>query len=220
MAAMTEPESQTIEQVLFEKMGVSVEGAFATGADFVDEKVSQAAQQGVDLESRLSSLMGMLVKLTEPETMAALNTLLERLPQLAQLAKLADEMPNIVAAVGDVLDDYQQRCVGEGIDMEKSLVNGLHAALWLGTQIEKDDLARVGELLKSDILSQHSISALSNAANSIARAQQETLGSQSKDKVGLIGLIGLMKNPEIQKSVAFAAKFGKCFGESMDKPSS
>ena len=35
--------SQTIEQVLFERMGVSVEDAFATGADFVDETVSKAA---------------------------------------------------------------------------------------------------------------------------------------------------------------------------------
>ncbi len=215
---MNRPESQTIEEVLFEKMGVSVEGAFATGTNFVDEKVSDAAQRGIDLEPRLSSLMGMLVKLTEPATMSALNTLLERLPQLAQLAKLADEMPNIIAAVGDVFDDYQQRCASEGIDMEKSLVNGLHAALWLGTQIEKDDLSRIGELLKSDILSHHSIAVLSNVANSFASAQQDTCSAQTQDKVGMIGLIGLMRNPEIQKSVAFAAQFAECFGKNMDKP--
>ena len=215
---MNRPESQTIEEVLFEKMGVSVEGAFATGTNFVDEKVSDAAQRGIDLEPRLSSLMGMLVKLTEPATMSALNTLLERLPQLAQLAKLADEMPNIIAAVGDVFDDYQQRCASEGIDMEKSLVNGLHAALWLGTQIEKDDLSRIGELLKSDILSHHSIAVLSNVANSFASAQQDTCSAQIQDKVGMIGLIGLMRNPEIQKSVAFAAQFAECFGKNMDKP--
>ena len=215
---MDRPESQTIEEVLFEKMGVSVEGAFATGTNFVDEKVSDAAQRGIDLEPRLSSLMGMLVKLTEPATMSALNTLLERLPQLAQLAKLADEMPNIIAAVGDVFDDYQQRCASEGIDMEKSLVNGLHAALWLGTQIEKDDLSRIGELLKSDILSHHSIAVLSNVANSFASAQQDTCSAQTQDKVGMIGLIGLMRNPEIQKSVAFAAQFAECFGKNMDKP--
>ncbi len=217
---MNGPESQTIEEVLFEKMGVSVEGAFATGADFVDEKVSHAAQQGIDLEPRLSSLMGMLVKLTEPETMSALNTLLERLPQLAQLAKLADEMPNIIATVGDVLDDYQQRCSNEGIDVEKSLVNGLQAALWLGTQVEKEDLSRIGELLKSDILSHHAITVLSNAANSLASAQQDACGSQTKERVGMLGLIGLMRNPEIQKSVAFAAKFGECFGKNMDTPAS
>ena len=215
---MNRPESQTIEEVLFEKMGVSVEGAFATGTNFVDEKVSDAAQRGIDLEPRLSSLMGMLVKLTEPATMSALHTLLERLPQLAQLAKLADEMPNIIAAVGDVFDDYQQRCASEGIDMEKSLVNGLHAALWLGTQIEKDDLSRIGELLKSDILSHHSIAVLSNVANSFASAQQDTCSAQTQDKVGMIGLIGLMRNPEIQKSVAFAAQFAECFGKNMDKP--
>ena len=102
--------------------------------------------------------------------------------------------------------------------MEKSLVNGLHAALWLGTQIEKDDLSRIGELLKSDILSHHSIAVLSNVANSFASAQQDTCSAQTQDKVGMIGLIGLMRNPEIQKSVAFAAQFAKCFGKNMDKP--
>lgn len=214
---LDESKSQTFEHVLFERMGVSVEDAFSTGADFIDEKIGQAAQQGVDVEPRIGSLLEILLKVTEPKTMAALSTLVERLPQLAQLAKMADEVPNLLATVGDVLDDFQQRCAQEGIDMEKSLANGLHAALWLGSHVEKDDLARLGELLKSDILSHNSISVLGNAANSLSSAQQNACVSKTPERVGMLGLVGLLRNPDIQKSIAFAAKFGECFGRNMDQ---
>ena len=214
---LNETKSQTIEHVLFERMGVSVEDAFATGADFVDEQVSKAARSGVDIEPRLGSLFEILLKVTEPKTMSALNSLVDRLPQLAELTKLADEVPNLLATVGDVLDDYQQRCAQDGIDMEKSLVNGLHAAIWLGSHVEKDDLGKLGELLKSDVLSHNSISVLGNAANSLSSAQQNACESKAPGRVAMFGLVGLLRNPDIQKSIAFAAKFGECFGRNLDQ---
>lgn len=213
---MNEAQSQTIEQVLLERMGVSVEDALATGADFVDEKASVAAEHDVDLDARFESLMSLLQTVTQPETMAALNGLVQRLPQLLQLAKLADEIPNIIASLGDVADDYQQRCDRNGIDLEKSLANGLHAALFLSTHVDKDDLERLGELLKSEIFSHNAISVISNAANSLSSAQQNACQSETPKRVGLLGLIGLMRKPDIQKSIAFAAKFGECFGKNMD----
>jgi len=33
----------------------------------------------------------------------------------------------------------------------------------------------------------------------------------------MFGLVGLLRNPDIQKSIAFAAKFGECFGKNMDE---
>lgn len=212
--------SQTIEQVLFERMGVSVEDAFATGADFVDETVSKAASDGVDVEPRLSSLLGLLVQVTEPENMKAFQTLIGRLPQLAELAKLADEVPNLIAAFGDVFDDFQQRCEAEGVNLECSMVNGLHAALWLGCQIDKQDLSRLGELLKSDILSHESIVVIGNAANALTAAQKESASDAEKQRIGMFGLMGVLRNPEVQKAVAFAAKFGEKFGKNMEAPKS
>ena len=150
---MNAPRSQTIENVLFERMGVSVEDAFAIGADLVDAQISKAGEAGVDVESRLSGFLGLLLQLTDPQSMKALQTLIERLPRLAELAKRADEVPSMIAAFGDAFDDFQQRCESDGIDLERSMVNGLHAALWLGCQIDKEDLSRIGELLRSDILS-------------------------------------------------------------------
>ena len=210
--------SQTIEQVLFERMGISVEDAFATGADFVDETVTKAAIGGVDVEPRISSLLGLLLQVTEPENMKALQTLINRLPQLAELTKLADDVPNLIASLGDVFDDFQQRCVADGINLECSMVNGLHAALWLGCQIDKEDLSRLGELLKSDILSRESIEVIANTANALSTAQKDSASGAQRQRIGMFGLMGVLGNPEVQKAVAFAAKFGEEFGKNMEGP--
>jgi uncharacterized protein YjgD (DUF1641 family) len=208
--------SQTIEQVLFERMGMSVEDAVATGADVVDEKISNAVRSGIDVDARMAGLGALLEKLSDPKTVSALGQLLDSLPQLARLAKLAHEMPNILATLGDVLDDYQQRCAADGIDVERSLTNGFQAALWLGSKIDNDHLRRIGDLLDSDILNSDAVSVVNNAARSLTQAQQQTSDSPAKNRIGMLGLLAALRNPEIQRSLAFAAEFGKCFGKNLD----
>ena len=133
---MNPSESGTIEEVLFERMGVSVADALATGTDVVDEKVAAAAERGINVDQRLNDLGDLITRLTEPENLAALKTVVSLLPALAELAKVANEVPNVVATLGDVFDDTQQRLSAEGLDTEKGIVNGLRAALWLGSQVE------------------------------------------------------------------------------------
>ncbi len=212
---MNPSNSQTIEQVLFERMGMSVEDAVATGADAVDEKVSEAVRSGVDVDERINGLTHLLEKLSEPSTVNALGQLIDGLPQLAQLAKLANEMPDLLATVGDVVEGYQERCIAEGIDVEKAITNGLQAALWLGSNVENDHLRRIGDLLRSDILNPHAISVVDNAAKSLTTAQQ-SVSESTQEKIGMFGLLGALRNPEIQRSLAFAVEFGKCFGKNLD----
>ncbi len=216
---MPESDSQTIEQVLFERMGVTVENALATGTDFVDEKVAQAAQSGIDVDARLSGLGQLLEKLSEPATVAALSDLLDRLPQLAQLARIADELPNVLATVGDVMDDYQQRCETEGIDVEKAIVNGMQAMLYLGSQVNNEHLRRIGDLLGSDILNPHALNVVDNAARSL-NAAQEHVCATAADRIGMFGLLKALRDPQIQRSLSFAVQFGKCFGKQIDQNNS
>lgn len=218
--SVTEPESRTIEQALFERMGVTVDDALATGTDALDEKVAQASRAGIDVEPRLSSLADLLVRLTEPQTLSALGTLIDRLPQLAQFASMLDAAPDLLATFGDVLDDFQKSAERDGIDVEKGLINGMHAALWFGNHLDKEDLSRIGEVLKSDILSPHALKTVGDIAKALATAQRQSCDSTTKSQVGLFGLIGLMRNPDIQRSVAFAAKLGECFGKGLQEQES
>lgn len=205
----------TIEEVLIERMGVSVEDAVAAGMDTIDDHVSRAVDSGVDVSGRLKDLAGLLEQLTEPSTLAALQLLLAKLPQLAQLAAVAEQIPNALASLGDVIDDQQQRLSSQGIDFEKSLTNGLHAMLYLGSKIDREHLNRIGDLLDSDVLNPHAVHVVDNAAKSLTTAQ-ENLSQASDDRIGLFGLLGAIRDPQIQRSLAFAIQFGKCFGQNIE----
>jgi uncharacterized protein YjgD (DUF1641 family) len=206
----------TIEEVLFEQMGVSVENAVATGIDTIDDQVSRAVDSGVDVSGRLKDLAGLLEQLTEPNTLSALQTLLQKLPQLAQLAKIADQLPNALASLGDVLDDQQSRLAEQGIDLEKSLTNGIHAILHLGSKIDREHLNRIGEVLDSEVFNPHAVHVVENAAKSLTTAQ-ENLSQSADDRVGLFGLLAAIRDPQVQRSLAFAIQFGKCFGQNIEQ---
>ena len=205
-----------MEQVLFDRMGVTVEQAVATGADFLDEKVAQAAQSGVAVDQRLDGLAGALEQLSRPETLKALGTLMEALPQLAQLAEVAQQLPQLIAGATDMLDAYQVRCQQNGIDPEKALLNGLNAVLFLGSQVDNDHLRRIGDLLASDILNRHAVEVVDNAAKSLTNAQQQVCQNSPK-KIGLWSLLQAIRDPQIQRSLAFATEFGKCFGANLEQ---
>jgi uncharacterized protein YjgD (DUF1641 family) len=213
---MNPPDSPTMEQVLFDRMGISVEDALATGVDVVDEKVSAAVDAGIDVNARISSLGQLLEKLTDPATVSAMEQLLEQLPQLAKIARFADEMPSILATLVDVIDDYQHRFEADGIDVEKALVNGLHATLWLGSQIKSEHLKRIGDLLASDILNPHAVNVVDNAAKSLTSAQASIGEPGHASRIGVFGLLGAIRKPEIQRSLAFAVRFGEFFGKNLE----
>lgn len=213
---MNDSTSESSEQTFYSRMGVSVENALATGTDFVDEKISRAVESGVDVDDRLSGLTGLLSKLSEPATISALGELLEQLPQLAQLGKLASELPNLLAIVGDMVDDYQQRFAADGVDVEKAISNGLNAVLYLGSQVDHEHLQRIGDLLGSGILNPNALNVIDNAAKSLNSAQVSACG-ENTDRIGIFGMLAALRDPQIQRSLSFAAQFGKCFGKNLDE---
>ncbi len=212
---MREANSNTIEQILFDRMGVTIENAIAAGADFVDDQAARAGDSGVDVDERLSGLTNLFGKLSEPATILALSELLKQLPQLAQLAKIAVELPKLLAIVGDVVEEYQQKFAADGIDVEKALTNGLNAVLYLSSEIDHERLQRIDSLLSSEILNPNALNVIANAVNSLHTAQTETSG-QSKDRIGIFGMLAALRDPQVQRSLAFAVEFGKCFGKNLD----
>jgi uncharacterized protein YjgD (DUF1641 family) len=212
---MNPPESRTLEQALFERMGISVDDALSVGTDVLDEHVAAAAERGIDVDQRLAELLGLVVQLTQPDTLTAIKALVDHLPQLSRLASLADQLPDLLATVGDVLDDSQRRLESEGLDVERSLVNGIQAALWLGSQVEKEDLQRMGKLIQSDVLNPDAVAVVENAASSLRHVQEDLCQSGSTRRVGLFGLWQALRNPNVQRSLAFATRFGECFGKNL-----
>lgn len=69
----------------------------ATAVDTFDALVAEGREHGIDVDQRLRDGLQMLERLSAPDTMRALNTLLDRLPTLAALAPMVDEAPALLA---------------------------------------------------------------------------------------------------------------------------
>ncbi len=195
---------QTIEQALFERLGVTVDDVVATGTDLVDESVSRAGAAGIEVDVRMSALADLLERLTRPETMASLQDLISQLPQLAQWAQLAKEIPNLLAAAGDFLDEQQKRLEQRGIDVEKGLTGSVNAIL------------QIGSAIRPEMFAASTLDVVGSTARSLGAATQEINRVEPK-RIGLLGLIRLLRDPAIQKSLAFAIEFGKSFGRDLEE---
>ncbi|MEQ9406441.1 MAG: DUF1641 domain-containing protein [Fuerstiella sp.] len=190
----------------------AIDGLFATGMDIVDEQCENINASGTPVDKRLTSLITLLLKVTEPKTVDALGKLIDRLPQLEQASRLLEEVPGLVAIAVDVFDEFAKHMHAEGVDLEKSLTQGLHAALWLGCRVSNVELERLGYLLRSDVLDPHALEVVGNAASSLASCQRETCDLETADRVGLFGILAALRDPGVQKTLGFAIRFAKCFG--------
>jgi len=212
---MNHSDPKTVEQVLFERMGVSVEDLVAAGTDYVDEEAVRAADAGIEIDHRLSGLGTLIEKLTEPDTVSALLELLDRLPTLAKLVKLSNELPQFMAMLANGMEDYQQRCAADGIELEKAVRNGLRALLYLGSNVDDEQVQRIGDLLATDILNPPALHVMDKVAKSLDTAQQQ-LCTATPERVGMLGLLNALRDPQMQHSLAFAVQFGKCFGRNLN----
>ena len=68
----------------------------ATAVDTFDALVAEGREHGIDVDERLRDGLRLLERLTAPDTMRSLNTLLDRLPALAALAPMVDQAPGIL----------------------------------------------------------------------------------------------------------------------------
>ena len=184
--------------------------------DLMDEVSRKAGERGVHLEERLTALAGLLVQVSEPQNIAALKELIARLPLLAQGMAMVDELPNLLATVMDVLDEWAAKLKQEGISLDESLRRALHAGLYLGGQIREEELDRIGYLLKSEVMSQNAVETVGLAGAALTRCRQGTCDQPVPPRVGLLGMLKALQDPSTQRAVSFGLQFAKCFGNALN----
>jgi uncharacterized protein YjgD (DUF1641 family) len=195
----------------------SAPNLLATLVDLGDSIAHKAASDGVDLEQRAQGLFTLMMRLSEPETIQAADRLLAGLPKLAEASQLLAEAPNIFATLMDVLDEWATQLKAEDIDVETSIRQGLHAALWLGARISETELERLGVLLRSDVLDEHAVEAVAMAGTALAKCQAGACELSVPGRVGIFGLLSALRNPDTQRALAFGLRFSQCFGNSLNR---
>jgi len=187
----------------------------AIAVDFFDAISRKASQDGIDIEQRASGLLNLLVQVTEPRNMQALENLASRLPKLEEGSALLDELPNLFATAMDVFDEWAARLKADGIELEVSLRQGLNTALWLGCHIRQEELDRLGFLLRSNVMNEHSVEAVGIAGTALASCHRGSCEHPVPKRIGLLGMLSAVRDPNTQRAIAFGVQFAKCFGHTL-----
>lgn len=189
----------------------------AIAVDFFDAVCRQASKDGINIEQRAARLLQLLVQVTEPRNLQAVEKLVSRLPKLEESSALLDELPNLLAIAMDVFDEWAADQKAQGIDLEQSVRQGLHAALYLGGKINREELDRIGFLLKSEVLSENSVATVSMAGAALSSCHKGTCEHPVAKRVGLFGLLNSIRDPNTQRALSFGLQFAKCFGGVLDE---
>lgn len=223
---LNQPETQEMLHRLLDRaedldkmlaMTGEVPNLLAIATDLFDSFARQAAEEGIDLQQRVADVLSIVKQLTEPRNVKALQVLANHLPKIQQAVEMSDELPNLAAIATDVIDEWARDLKKDGIDLEQSLKNGLHAALYLGGQIQRDELDRLGYLLRSDVLSEFSVETVGLAGSALSSCRQGSCEHPVPERMGLFGLLGASRDPSTQRALAFAVQFGKCFGTLLEQ---
>ncbi|MFQ3633916.1 DUF1641 domain-containing protein, partial [Roseiflexus sp.] len=149
---------------------------------------SRLRASDIDIDERTKAMLHLLAELTAPQSIQALNTLLETLPSLGALVRQA---PGVLATMVDTGDELVMRLREEGIDIEHLGRRGLKAAK---------------ALIDSDVLEDSAIAVISNAAQSLADS------ARASHPVSVFGLLRAMRDPDVQYALGFFLAFAKSFG--------
>ncbi len=175
----------------------------ATVTDTVDGLYAEARLAGIDADERVKLGLGLLEKLTEPRTLAALEGLLANLPWIEQLAQ---QGPGMVAMAVDVADETYSAIQGQGVDLEDTVKTGLVA---FRNFVQLLRSAEVQALLDSGVLDPATLRVIGNAASALVAARQST------ERAGPVQLVGSIFDREVQDSLGFLLSFARNFGKGL-----
>ena len=201
-----------------EALQQAAESVAAVAVDMVDEQAQQLSRTSTPANQRLAGLLELSEHLTRQSTLEALSKLVDRTPQLEQLATLADTAPDALAALMDVVDEWAARQAANGMNLSETLSHGLRAAMWLAERVREGDLERLGMLLQSDVVDPKALQVVGNAASALVDCQREACHASQPRRAGLFALLGALRNPDTQQSLAFALRFAEKFGSLAGKP--
>lgn len=168
-----------------------------------------------------------------------LERLLSRLESLEQrwrpLFDSLEQLPSLLAMMGDIFDEVGQRARAQGVSLERSGRNLWEAALSLGNVLDAESLQRWVRLLEivrrhpelPDFLERlvHASSAHSLAGSSSSPASDDSSRAAAPSRpplpsnLGLFGLLRSLRDPHIQRTVRWALQAAQRFDGGQPSPS-
>lgn len=175
-----ERQLQALEPVITQSPGM-----IGMIADTSDQLYTNAARQGIDLELRLKNGLSVLEKLTQPNTIAAVNQLIGAAPQA----------PGMLAMAMDSIDDLFAMAKRDGFDIEDLGRNSINA---------------LKTLIDSGMLDPKPLAILGQVAASLQESTPQ--------RIGPMGLMKALSDPEVQLALGFFVSVAKQLGKHLNTP--
>ena len=172
-------------------------GLISMTTDMADDAFRQAAARGVDVDARLRAALQIAEKLTAPDMVERLNRLLG----------LVEQGPGLMAMVVDMVDEGYRQAVAAGFDPELFVRQGVNVTTRMAVLLDSNE---VNALLDSGILEPKTLRVIGSAGRALAETQV-----QPREKVGMLGLLRALGDPDVQQALGFLVTFGREFGRTL-----
>ncbi len=189
------------------EQAAAVPDHIGVAVDIADEFVARQAARGVDVDERLRAAAGLLERLTDPETVAALERSLEHVHLLEQGTAQAAALPGYVGLAFDLLDEEAARLQGRGVDIDQATRNGLELLARLGRLAASPGMVRA---MDSGALEPRFLSQIA----SILGAVRDTF-DEEPTPMGAFAIFSALKDPQVQRFVGFSFALARRLGASL-----
>ena len=217
---LTEPETVEVLSALIDQLDQleelaeladQVPAAATVTVDTIDDALTRAADRGVVVDERAREGLKLLEKLTEPDTVEALEKIMDRSDQLEELTALAEDAPDAIATVVDILDAEYARAAERGTDPEQALRQTVGALSRLGELFRTDEFEA---LLESGVLDPKALQVVGSLGSALVDTQKEASRGETPSQ-GFFGLLGALRDPDVKRAIGFITTFAKNFGQNL-----
>jgi hypothetical protein len=173
----------------------------ASAVDVVDEYSARLRDRDVDPQIRLERLLALAERVTDERTMTALQGALA----------LVDDAPGLAAMAADIFDEQAARLRDEGIDAGDAMANGARTALLFASLVGTREVHALKTILASEVLAPEAVAVVSAAAQALVECQ-----GRERKRVGVLGLMAALRDPDIQRALDFLIGVGRRFGAALE----
>ncbi|MFK7904670.1 MAG: DUF1641 domain-containing protein, partial [Chitinophagales bacterium] len=145
----------------------------------------------------LGAALEIAEKLTAPAMVSQLNSVLE----------LANQAPGLVAMTMDMLDDGYQTAAANGFAPDELLKEGGALLSKMTTLMRSEEFKA---LMDSGVMTPQTLQIVNSAGEALVESQNQKI-----PKVGLFGMLRVMRDPDMQRMLGFFTNFGKQFGKKL-----
>lgn len=217
---LTEPNTVETLTALFDRLdrleqladlADQVPDVVSVTVDSIDEALTRAADRGVVVDERVREGLLLLERMTEPTTARALASVLDRSEHLERLSALAENAPDAIATAVDILDAEYARAAARGYDPEEIVRQALSSLARLGELFQSEEF---DALLKSGVLDPEALEIVGSLGSALVESQKEARRGETPRR-GLFGLLGALRDPDVQRAIGFVTTFAKRFGQKL-----